>query len=109
MAPSYALAFRKGAAKRWQGYVQAGLLSRVMHVVRGADVVSSAEGNTLGSGSASCPGPRAVEEPGHVRKLHAREPGDPVLARPDDHRVGRPGNAKAVSLGCTDTGSRMGA
>jgi hypothetical protein len=23
----------------------------------------------------------------------------PLLARPDDHRAGRPGNAKAVSLG----------
>ena len=44
-------------------------------------------------------GPRAVREPGHVRNLHAREPGDPVSARPDDHRAGRPGNAKAVSLG----------
>ena len=30
MAPSYALASRKGAAKRWQGYVQAGLLSHEM-------------------------------------------------------------------------------
>ena len=26
-------------------------------------------------------GPRAVREPGHVRNLHAREPGDPI-ARP---------------------------
>ena len=26
-------------------------------------------------------GPRAVREPGHVRNLHAREPGDPVPAR----------------------------
>jgi hypothetical protein len=89
--------------------VQAGLLSREMHVVRGADVVSSAEGNTVGSGSASCSGPRAVKEPGHVRKLHAREPGDPVFTHPVDHRMGRSENAKAVSLGCTDTGSRMGA
>jgi hypothetical protein len=28
VAPSHALAFREGAAKRWQGYVRAGLLSR---------------------------------------------------------------------------------
>jgi hypothetical protein len=89
--------------------VQAGLLSREMYVVRGADVVSSAEGNTCGSVIASCRGPRAVEEPWHVRKLHAREPGDPVLTQSADHRVGRSGNAKAVSLGCTGTGSRMGA
>jgi hypothetical protein len=41
-------------------------------------------------------GPRAVGEPGHVRNLQAREPGDPTLAHPDDHRVGRSGNAEAV-------------
>ena len=44
-------------------------------------------------------GPRAVREPGHVRNLHAREPGEPVPARPPDQRAGRPGNAKAVILG----------
>jgi hypothetical protein len=37
-------------------------------------------------------GPRAVKEPGHVRNLQAREPGDPVLARPAGHRAGRSGN-----------------
>ena len=44
-------------------------------------------------------GPRVVKEPGHVRNLHAREPGEPVSARPADHRAGRPGNAEAVMLG----------
>jgi hypothetical protein len=44
-------------------------------------------------------GPRAVKEPGHVRNLQAREPGEPVPARLADHRAGRPGNAKAVILG----------
>jgi hypothetical protein len=44
-------------------------------------------------------GPRAVIEPGHVRNLHAREPGEPVPARLADHRAGRLGNAEAVSLG----------
>jgi hypothetical protein len=43
-------------------------------------------------------GPRAVGEPGHVRNLHAREPGDPMLAHRVDHRVGRLGNAEAVRL-----------
>src|SRR6266403_5841952 len=43
-------------------------------------------------------GPRAVREPGHVRNLHAREPGDPMLARPVDHWVSRSGNAEAVRL-----------
>src|SRR5664279_4345234 len=36
-------------------------------------------------------GPRAVGEPGHAWSLHAREPGDPVTARPVDDRPGRPG------------------
>jgi hypothetical protein len=44
-------------------------------------------------------GPRVVREPGHVRNLRAREPGDPMLAHSVDHRVGRPGNAEAVRLG----------
>jgi hypothetical protein len=44
-------------------------------------------------------GPRAVGEPGHVRNLHAREPGEPVPARLPDQRAGRSGNAEAVSLG----------
>ncbi|MCI0410986.1 MAG: hypothetical protein L0191_20890, partial [Acidobacteria bacterium] len=78
-------------------------------VVRGAHVVSSAEGNTSGSAIASCRGPRAVGEPGHVRKLHAREPGDPTLARLADHQAGRSGNAEAGILRCTSVGSRMGA
>ena len=29
-------------------------------------------------------GPRAVREPGHAWSLHAREPGDPMIARPTD-------------------------
>ena len=44
-------------------------------------------------------GPRAVWEPWHVRNLHAREPGEPMPARPPDQRAGRPGNAAAVILG----------
>ena len=44
-------------------------------------------------------GPRAVRDPGHVRNLHAREPGEPVSARLAVCRAGRPGNAEAVILG----------
>jgi hypothetical protein len=43
-------------------------------------------------------GPCAVGEPLHARNLHAREPGDPMLARPVDHRAGRSGKAKAAIL-----------
>ena len=34
----------------------------------------------------------------HVRNLHAREPGDPALARLADHQSGRSGKAKAAIL-----------
>jgi hypothetical protein len=44
-------------------------------------------------------GPRAVGEPWHVRNLHAREPGEPMPARPPDQWAGRSGNAEAVILG----------
>ena len=44
-------------------------------------------------------GPCAVVDPGHVRNLHAREPGDPILARRGDRAAGRLGNAKAVIPG----------
>jgi hypothetical protein len=37
-------------------------------------------------------GPRVVRDPWHVRNLHAREPGDPMLAHPVDRWVGRSGN-----------------
>jgi hypothetical protein len=48
--------------------------------------------------SQAAAGPRGVKEPEHVRNLHAREPGDPRLARAVDHRVGRSGKAEAARL-----------
>jgi hypothetical protein len=66
---------------------------------RGADAVLEAEGNTAGGVIASRGGPRAVREPGHVRNLRAREPGDPVLARLCGQQAGCLGNAEAVSPG----------
>lgn len=44
-------------------------------------------------------GPCAVRELGHVRKLPAREPGGPTLARRRDRAAGRLGNAMAVIPG----------
>ena len=41
--------------------------------------------------------PRAVTEPGHVRKLHAREPGEPIIARLLDQWAGRSEKAEAIS------------
>jgi hypothetical protein len=70
------------------------------HNDRGADAVQEVEGN-IASGARREPlgGPRAVGEPGHVRNLRAREPGEPMSVRPPGQRAGRSGNAEAVSLG----------
>lgn len=64
--------------------------------VEGADAVGRAEGNTAGDDSARPLLALAeaqlrrtgVEEPGHVWKLHVREPGDPVAARGSRLRAG---------------------
>jgi hypothetical protein len=80
------------------GGVQAGLSSREINELRGADTVTDVEGNI--AGSARCElsaGPARSQEPGHVRKFHAREPGEPAAAHPPDQGVGRSGKAKAVS------------
>ena len=50
-------------------------------LVWGADALLKAEGNTAGGVRRVVGGPCAVREPGHVRSLHAREPGDLVVAR----------------------------
>ena len=63
----------------------------------GADAVGSCGRQHLRQRYArAVAGPCAVEDPGHVRNLHAREPGDPILARRGDRAAGRSGNAKAV-------------
>ena len=108
MTPSDALATRKGAAKRSQGHVQAGLLSRE---IRWFGVPTSWEwrkATSLVALSRAASGPRAVEEPEHARNLHAREPGGPRIARPCDQRAGRSGKAEVARLRCTIPGSQTG-
>jgi hypothetical protein len=86
--------------------VQAGLLSREMGKSGVPTPLELAEGNTEhGAIREPWSGP-AVEEPGHVRNLHAREPGDPMAARPVDHRAGRSEKAEAARLRCTVMGSQ---
>jgi len=75
------------------------------HRVRGADL-RKRKANTASGVIASCRWARAVRDPVHVRNLHAREPGDPGLARLCDHRAGRSGKAKAARLTCTSPGSQ---
>ena len=79
--------------------MQAGLLSREIKETGVPTLLQVAEGNIAGGDMArAASGPRAVEEPVHVRNLHVREPGDPTVARHVDHGTGRSGKAKAVSL-----------
>lgn len=98
MTPSDALAIRKGAAKRSQGHVQAGLLSREINEIGVPTLSKVRKATPSGALSRAAGGPRAVGEPWHVRNLHAREPGEPVATRAVDHRAGRSGNAEAVIL-----------
>jgi hypothetical protein len=48
VAPSHASTFREGVAKRWQGYVQAGLLSREITEFGVPTPSKQAEGNIAG-------------------------------------------------------------
>ena len=54
MAPSHALAFVRASVKRWQGYVQAGLVSREINGVGVPTPSRKAEGLIAGSVIASC-------------------------------------------------------
>ena len=49
MAPNHALTSVRTEAKRWKGYVQAGLLSREINESRVPTLLSNAEGNIAGS------------------------------------------------------------
>ena len=57
------------------------VLSSEIRLVRGADVVRPAEGNTEGSSSRDPGRPSGVEDPIDVWKLHVREPRGPIHAR----------------------------
>jgi len=73
---------REGAGEALTGGVQAGLLSREITQLRGADAVDIGGRQHRGWRHARATRePRAVEEPRHARKLHAREPGEPTVAR----------------------------
>ena len=96
MTPSHALATREGAAKRWQGHVQAGLLSREIKAIGVPTSWEWRKATSLAALSRAASGPRAVVEPWHVRNLLAREPGDPMPDPLVDHQTGRSGKAEAA-------------
>jgi hypothetical protein len=90
---------REGVAKRWTG-ARAGRAIEPRNERFGVPTLSKERKATSSVAlSRGAGGPRAVGEPGHVRNLHAREPGGPVSARLFDQWAGRPGNVEAVILG----------
>jgi hypothetical protein len=73
--PELCAAAREGDGEALAGDVQAGLLSREIEN-SGVPTLSFGRKATLRVGAiAKPPADPAVREPGHVRKLHAREPG----------------------------------
>ena len=79
--PESCAGVREGVGEALTGGVQAGLLSREI-TESGVPTLSVRRKATPRMAPArAIRGPRAVEEPWHVRKLHAREPGEPIAAR----------------------------
>ena len=81
--PESCVGVREGAGEALAGVRAGRAIEPRNQLIRGADAVSDErKATSLAALSRVASGPRAVEEPGHVRSLHAREPGGPVLARP---------------------------
>jgi len=66
--PESCVGVREGVGEALAGVVRAGLLSREMSFVRGADAFIAAAGNIVGGVIASRQRPRAVEEPRQARR-----------------------------------------
>src|SRR3981081_663270 len=88
---------REGVGEALTGGGEAGLLSREI-TKSGCRRRRLSGRQHRGLALARAPrGPRAVGEPGHVRKLHAREPGEPTGRPCPRSGAGRSGKAKATS------------
>ncbi len=95
--PESCVSHPRGGNEALTGGVQAGLLSREITATGVPTPCQLRKAILRAALSRVANGPRAVEEPRHVRKLHAREPGEPTIARQPDHLAGRSGKAEAVS------------
>jgi hypothetical protein len=85
----------RGRGEAWVGVRVGRAIEPRNHRVRGADAVTKVEGNTVGGVMReSLAGPARSENHGMHATLRTREPGDPTVAQPVDHRVGRSGNTR---------------
>jgi len=97
--PESCVAVREGGGEALTGESAGWAIEPRNHGNRGADAVSmSGRQHRWQRYARADSGSRAVQEPWHARKLHAREPGGPMPARLVDHQAGRSGKAKVVSL-----------
>ena len=106
MAPNHALMLVRAAAKRWEGYVQARLLSREIREFGVPTRWIFVEGNIVGGGIAS-----HRRTPRGRRTRACAESSCARTGRSDarpwvDHQTGRSGNAEAARLRCTSIGSQ---
>ena len=100
MAPSHALASREGAAKRWQGHAQAGLLSREIREFGVPTPLRRPEGNTAVSVTRELAGDPARSENLGMCGTFMRENREiPRFARCPDQVAGRPGKTEVERLG----------
>jgi hypothetical protein len=105
---------RKGAGEALTGVRTGQPLSREIEtpprkrwLLRGADAVEISGRPHRGRRyTRAVSGPRAVREPVHVRNLHAREPGGPMIARSPDQGAGRSGKVSDRTPEMHDVGSR---
>ena len=81
LTPSHARAVVRLHLKRWTG-VSVGWVLSSEKVDSGKPTASDCqEGHNVSHDNASAARPCGVEDPMHAEKLHAREPGGPVVAR----------------------------
>ena len=79
--PEPCVVVREGGGEASVGYVQAGLLSLVIFCSGCRRGPTTRKATSLAAFSRAVDGLRGVEEPGHVRNLRMREPGDPMIIR----------------------------
>ena len=95
MTPSHASAPVRTGGEALTGAHAGRVLSREIKTIGAPTLLIEAEGNIAQRRQArAAVGPRAVEDPGHVRNLHAREPGDPGSPALDGRRRAAPGRPR---------------